>query len=285
MDRRSAIKGGGLLLTAAAGGAFAPAVKASTRAKAILSDEFLITGFTPNTGGVGTIVTITGTGFDPNPDNHCCVLLDQPNGGLIPFRALEVGTDYLIADLLFLRPEAVPGRLAVAIGDGFRGPIVVEDADIPEPVWVWLKNGPEFVTDDIFTPILSLSQVAPRASSKAIDPNDPTRNCLTWNQACQVGDQFHILCRTWACQPGPHLDCYIPVFAPTTPMSASSCAHKIRDVIQAAYDAALGTDVAYVSVTLTQQGFEICTQLFNIPGDVSSGFHNLCWGDFTIWPV
>ncbi len=154
MDRRAAIKGGGLLLTAAAGGAFAPAVKASTHAKAILSsNDPLIAGFTPMSGSPGTVVTIDISGFTGvTPETICLALVADPIFGFA--NVLSADDSQIVAVVTHPDPALVAAPFGVYQGTGFlTNPAPPADTSFLDPVFSWIGNpgDPFAVSLDSFT--------------------------------------------------------------------------------------------------------------------------------------
>jgi hypothetical protein len=124
--------------------------------------------FQPKTAGAGEIIAIFGTGFDPDPDNNCAVVMMTDTCSL-PLQVLSVDTDPLTGSQL-MRVQVGPvfqgaqaGPIMVARGQGAFDTFdpIVEEVEVVEPVWVWdrIPNGPAADTvalgaAGIFNPIL-----------------------------------------------------------------------------------------------------------------------------------
>jgi hypothetical protein len=87
-----------------------------------------ITDISPATAQMGDIITITGTGFDPNPRNNCVV---QKNGTrTIPLRVTEASSTQLRVLVNAVPPGTVPGKICVATGKGAEAGFV-DTTDCP----------------------------------------------------------------------------------------------------------------------------------------------------------
>src|SRR5262249_37219772 len=78
-----------------------------------------IDDFAPKRGGMGDIITITGGGFGQNPDNICAVIMDGQRS--IPLQVLAATDTQIRAMLGPVAPEAKPGPIMIALGQGAAG--------------------------------------------------------------------------------------------------------------------------------------------------------------------
>ncbi len=111
----------------------------------------------PTAGATGTVVTILGHGFDPDPDNNCAVVMMTPTCSL-PLDVLDVNPEgtQMRVQVGPIFQGGQPGPIMVARGNGDFGTFVPAFPEIvvEEPVWVWDRqvNGPA-ATGPIFDPI------------------------------------------------------------------------------------------------------------------------------------
>jgi hypothetical protein len=154
LDRRTALKSGAVLLTAAAGGTFAPSVMAKTRAKAILSGPGpIITDVSPTAVSTGTLLTIDGAGFGNIVENECIQIINGPQIAFV--RAVSVSEQQITADVRFIPPGMTSGRVQVAVGEGaFVTPVVPGSFEFLEDPFFWQDNG---TPPAISSQVLSLS--------------------------------------------------------------------------------------------------------------------------------
>ena len=148
IDRRQAIQGGGLLMTAAAGGAFAPTVKASTQAKALLSSSVpVITSVDPLALSEGDLLTINGNNFGDDIE-LLCVNIRSPDGSQHAILRTTSATDTQVtARLQTLPPGMTQGDVELATGIGeFITPTVPPPFSVPGNCIFWRDNGTPFAT-------------------------------------------------------------------------------------------------------------------------------------------
>ena len=131
------------------------AVWISVLAPCVHAAPLRVDSFSPNAGGMGDIVTILGTGFGNNPDNLCAIVM---NGDLaIPLEVIQATDTQLRVRLGPVAPNARPGPVGVALGQGGRGIFkpLFPDINVVEPAWVWVRTpqGPEALTPQPFTPV------------------------------------------------------------------------------------------------------------------------------------
>ena len=159
MDRRSAIKGGLLLTAAAGGGAFAPAVKASTRAKAVLSSTGpIITEVTPGTVAQGDILTINGHNFGNRIEDICAGVISSDGSQRAILRTLSASDTQITARVHTIPVGMMEGNVVIGTGIGsFVVPSVPSGYVIlGEGCIFWRDDGTPPATSDL----ISLASVA-----------------------------------------------------------------------------------------------------------------------------
>ncbi len=103
-----------------------------------------ITGISPLNAQMGDVITITGSGFDPVRANNCVV---QPNGARnIPLRVVEASSNQLRVLVGPVPPDARPGPIMVAVGQGAEAAAVdtTDCQNCTKPVRIpWLAQAGE----------------------------------------------------------------------------------------------------------------------------------------------
>ncbi len=212
-----------------------------------------ITGGAPTTGGTGTIVTITGTGFGNNPDNLCLVKMPDKLAAARVFMATD---QEIKATIGGVHPDAVPGNWGVALGEGGTSTILASEigasglvGDI-QNAWAFIGDlGPAFedMCDTPFTPI-----------------PDPPALVYKWVPSCQVdcplatlvqlsiGPFAPNLCASpppfgyptgttilvdlhFNCPAGSHYDIFVPSITLTANLTANQVANIIAMAITQAF--------------------------------------------------
>ena len=109
--------------------------------------DLQIDGFFPEEGRAGDIILITGSGFDPDPDNNCAVVMMTDSCSL-PLQVLDVSDDgtTMLVEVGPVFQGAQSGPIMVALGNGAFDTFVpvVPEVEVVENVWVWnrIQNGP-----------------------------------------------------------------------------------------------------------------------------------------------
>lgn len=271
LSRRSALKTGALATAATA--AYSIPLVRSARAQVGLSPAApVITNVTPTVGGPGTVVTITGAGFDPNPLNDCIVF---DNGGiLVPFMAATATPNEITAVALNQFPGAVAAPIMVHPGQG-----QLLDVGVGVDMWFWV-GGPAAnvaVAPMDFTPV----------------PDDGSDTCwygtlvggqmeVTIDEPWLSGQSFTVWARAHGtvagadefCDLGPELSGRFPVLLPGTPFD---CANVICDLIEDARDLDGGCPSLRCNAIDNMDGTATITLSF-LGGTVTSGSLNVCLG-------
>ena len=108
----------------------------------------------PPAATTGDIVTITGRGFDPDPDNNCVIVMIGNES--IGLEVLGATGEKLITRVGPVPPGAGPGQIMVGRGKGRRGFFqpIFPDIELGEPVWVWdFPNAGETLEGFPFEPV------------------------------------------------------------------------------------------------------------------------------------
>lgn len=135
IDRRMVLQGGALLATAAAGGTFAPVVKASTQAKALLSSDGPIITDVVLTG---SDLTITGTNLGTQLGELCVVAKDDL-GNIALARATSVSPNQVLGTIVAVPPAMTEGRVIIMLGEGTDALPTTVPAGfvVTEPTLIW----------------------------------------------------------------------------------------------------------------------------------------------------
>jgi hypothetical protein len=114
----------------------------------------VITGFTPQEGTEGTLVTVRGTNFPTDPNDICMVVMDGDSPRYIPFDVLESGPNAIVARLGPVPPDAKPGRIMIGLGEGQQGRFrpAFFDVFVADDVWTWNRRGPVAMGPGVFAP-------------------------------------------------------------------------------------------------------------------------------------
>ncbi|MCI0748374.1 MAG: HYR domain-containing protein [Verrucomicrobia subdivision 3 bacterium] len=261
----------------------------------------VIESIEPTTGGQGTTVLIQGKNFGNNPDNICAVIVednpvgaDKIEGGVvpvgrryIPLQALEVGPDHILARLGPVPPNARPGRLMIAQGQGsmarFRP--AFSDIIVENDVWTWRPNGQGKA--------LSQQPFVPQP-----DPPPPPSNCWFYSEAPTDGKLCVFLEPNC---PWPTNSCVTVIArahdattgvgggdlaAPNVRFTGGGtlleCAERIKDVLRCAFLQQAGVNVEVACDLLPDGRVKITV---TIPGGfITHGMLTICVGTWTADP-
>lgn len=122
-----------------------------------LQPELRIDDAQPRMAKEGEVVRIIGAGFGNNPDNICLVVMNGANA--VPMEVLTANGTEMTAVLGPVDPQAMPGPMMVAIGQGDRGPFqpIFRDIIQEDPArgtWVWDRmDGPAAMGNFDFLPM------------------------------------------------------------------------------------------------------------------------------------
>ena len=244
----------------------------------LLDTAIQIDDFTPQTGATGDVITITGSGFDPDPDNNCAVVM--MGGCSLPLQVIQVNEDGTEMQVVVgpVWQGARPGPIMVATGEGAFGtfdpvdPTVVVEA----PVWIWDRNppnGPAADTGELaFTPV-------PPPEEQWIhgEPNEEGTICvfLSPNLRWAPNQKLSMVVRLHDHQQGIGHDGFFPCMRLRVPDGGSNvrCAKAICDMIKCAYFQQAGI-VIDCTVNLEEDGTA------KITVSLPNGFVN--WGNVDI---
>ena len=186
----------------------------------------------PLEGPPGTLVNIVGVNLDAfgdDPDDLCMVA----DGGT-GFQVVRVQPDLIQAVALPMGPNAVPGEIMIAFGDGDNAILDFpdDDGDVVEPVWCWTQppDGPVAAAGFVFEPVPDVipTDVFPgvlEGGDILFDLSD-----ADW----QAGDKIRIVARAW-CELRS-VDCVLPTFRLTSDANPNQCALAICALITKAYE-------------------------------------------------
>lgn len=179
-------------MAAAAGGTFAPAVKASTQAKALLSAPGpLITGITPTGGGVGTVVTVDGVGFPPDFADICCIAVNPINGHIIGMNVINGGETQFQAELQNFNAPAVgvSHQIMARFGEGsfefLAPPFIYPNLVIDEDPWIW--GG-----DPNGSAVLAPAEFVPQGSGRSLPSKDAPAGTVFVKQSPDVDGKLRL---------------------------------------------------------------------------------------------
>lgn len=115
-----------------------------------------ITGFSPTSGGEGTQINVTGTGFGNDPDDICLVFVQ--NNRLLGLTVTAAFDTQLAAVIEDFPPDAigVPQNLSCIRAIGARVNVTASDpnVNVPPNQWVWAFDGePGAVAEETFLPV------------------------------------------------------------------------------------------------------------------------------------
>jgi hypothetical protein len=211
------------------------ACSATARAQVVINE------FNPRSGAEGDLITIRGSGFDPNPDNNCAVVMMTETCSL-PLQVVEVTPDgtemQVVVGPVF--QGAQPGPIMVALGNGAFGTFdpVFPEIELLEDVWVWnrIPNGPAGDTiglgaNGIFTPIRP-----PEEQWIHGEPNATGTICLTLDGDWCPQQELSMVVRLHDHLQGIGHDAFFPHMGLRGPAgSAVECAAAICDMIVCAF--------------------------------------------------
>ena len=189
------------------------------------TEPLTIEDFEPKSGEPGDLIIITGTGFDPNPDNNCAVVMMTDTCSL-PLQVLEVTPDgtQMLVEVGPVFQGAQPGPIMVARGNGAFGTFapVVDEIEVVEDVWVWnrIPNGPTADTvglgaNGLFTAIGPAQELWIHGEPNA-------------NGTGSAGTPTSLLCESWASKRA--IAASAPVLAIAQSANNSICSSWVRDL-------------------------------------------------------
>lgn len=187
LDRRTALKGGGLLLTAAAAGTiFAPAVQASTRAKSVLTPPPgpFISGFTPMSASPGDLVTIDISGFTGVVPKDLCSACEGDHFGFS--NVISADDTQVVVQMTAFEPGFVAAPILIMQGSGtLSNPAPPPNTNILAPVFSWIGNpgAPSATSTNDFT-LAPTAQTASFGGTPCPFPAPPATVCSDfWSNA------------------------------------------------------------------------------------------------------
>lgn len=248
-------------------------------------DDPVITSVTPPSGGSGDIITIHGSGFDPDPDNMCVILMQGGSNVSIGLEVLAARDEKIIARLGPVPPGATPGEIMIGRGEGRRAlfqpafpEIVVE-----EPVWVWDRDGAETTPGNPnagFTPVPTPPPANTRWFHAGPPPGGPgSQICVqipqalvgNWDPECKLTISARI--HDHAAGIGhDQLSGCVRFDGFLTPPTYADCMERICDTIRCAWSQILGVSVICTFDPFTES---ICIGF----GDPGLGVD---WGNLTV---
>ncbi|MEM7228735.1 MAG: hypothetical protein AAF432_07965 [Planctomycetota bacterium] len=244
--------------------------------------DLQVTDFFPKTGQTGDIITICGTGFDPDPDNNCAVVMMGPNCSL-PLQVINVSPDGTKMDVEVgpIWQGAQPGPIMVGLGQGgfdFFQPVFPEII-VPQPVWTWVRdvNGPMDDTTDL--PGGTFNPVPPPTEQWIHGEPDPATGqlCLilppglNWapNQKINMTLRMHDHAQ------GIGYDGYFPCVTLNVPAGGTpeQCAELLCDIARCAFLQNAGIAIECDIITLPDGSIKIVAGILN---------GNVDWGNFDV---
>lgn len=110
-----------------------------------------ITGFSPTSGLVGTVIDVAGNYFGDDPDDICALIADS-SGVVVGFTRAKTASDQGVAlDLKTVVPNATSGNIMLLRGFGESlMPSVPANYYLPSPVWGFVGEGDPTVSAGTF---------------------------------------------------------------------------------------------------------------------------------------
>ena len=240
----------------------------------------VITSVQPLTFTSGQIITVRGTNFPTDPNDVCMVVMNQNK--LLPLRVLTATDTLLTVQVGPIPPDAQPGPIGLAPGDGSMGVFrpAFFDIFVAEPTWFFAgtNNG---VMGPVVTPVYT--------------PPPPQE---VWYHSFLSNGQVYVYL-PGPCPPGTklimdghfniqasnspikHVDCWLPAVSYLQGGSAVNCANRICDsfvcgflqrtgvklnckVIPAGNGGAL-VCIGYPGGAIVNGGMTVCTRICDQP--------------------
>ncbi|MCA9296248.1 MAG: hypothetical protein KC983_07010, partial [Phycisphaerales bacterium] len=243
-----------------------------------------IDNFFPMTGQTGDIITIMGSGFDPDPDNNCAVVMIG-NQCSLPLQVLDVNPEGTMMNVQVgpVIQGAQPGPIMVATGVGAQGTFVPVFPQIlvEQPVWIWERtpNGPMDDTTDL--PIPNFDPIPPPTEQWLHGEPDPLTGqiCLIIpaDVAWQPQQKLNITLRMHDHATGQGHDGHFPCIVLDIPPGTSDpllCADLLCDTIRCAFFQQAGFEFDCFITPMADGSVKITVSLLN------GGFIN--WGNFDV---
>jgi len=196
--------------------------------------ELAIDDFTPVTGGVGDLITITGCGFGNDPDDLCVAL--ELDGRLIGLEPIAVCFTRIVAVLPVIPPDAegLDHLLHVIVANGDRVDLgTIGTIEVPPGQWIWSFDGePVTTSNNYFQPIIDIPTTTKNYHS---GPPQDGKLIVTIDEPWDPGVVVNISGRIR--KTGSGKDTQIENLILTAGGNPGECASELCPVIQAAFAA------------------------------------------------